>query len=256
MTAITLKAKKLEIVTKGRISTMDNTLAAHLSAEETAALQNSLMDILGEEILYYTHGESSSVPAETAQSLLESMLYCITAYLNTLPDPHAALRTRNIHEIYLDGLTLISQYVEEAKQLYAEAKATRIQTDLIAYNQTLDAIDKILQNYDPRFGAQNTTPLSTSPMLDYPLSKDDMSVTGIIYIINYLKQFIEENKFCAQYRKNYIRALLFTYGAKYNLDYREMLINIPEVILAYERKQKNRRVETPAWLTEEEIVLP
>lgn len=234
----------------------DNMLAAHLSAEEMSALQMSLMDILSDEILYYTHGESASVPAETAQSLMESMLYCITAYLNTRPDPHAELKMRDIHEIYLDGLNLISQYVEQAKELYEEAKTTRIPTDLIAYNQTLDvAIDQILKTYDPRFGAHNTTPLSTSPMLDYPLAKDDMSVTGIIYIINYLKQFIRENKFCARYRKNYIRAVLFTYGAKYDLDYREMLINIPEVILAYERKQKTKQVEEPAWLTDNEIVI-
>lgn len=232
----------------------NETLAAHLSDDETASLQARLMNILSEEILYYTHGQSNSVSVETAQSLLESMLYCITAYLNTLPDPHAALRTREIHEIYLEGLALISQYVEKAKKLYAVAKATRVQTDLIAYNDTLDfAIDKILQCYDPRFGAQNTTPLSASPMLDYPLSKDDMSVTGIIYIINYLNQLILENKFCAKYSKNHIRALLFTYGTKHGLDYREMLINIPEVILEYERKHKNRRAEKPACQTDDNI---
>ncbi|HEX3039607.1 MAG TPA: DUF6179 domain-containing protein [Caproiciproducens sp.] len=218
---------------------INESLAGFLSPEETASLQARLMGILSEEILYYTHGQSNSVSVETAQSLLESMLYCITAYLNTLPDPHAALRTQEIHEIYLEGLALISRYVEKAKKLYAVAKATRVQTDLIAYNNTMDfAIDKILQCYDPRFGAQNTTPLSTSPMLDYPLSKDDMSVTGILYIINYLNQLILENKFCAKYSKNHIRALLFAHGAKHHLDYRDMLINIPEVILEYEKKHK------------------
>lgn len=212
-------------------------LAAFLSPDETVALQGRMMQMLGEEVLYYTKGASSSVSVETAQSLLESMLYCITAYLNTLPEPATAMKTRDLGELYQNGLALIETYVEDAKKLLKEVKATRVETDLIAYNDTIDfAIGKLLECYNPRFEAQNTTPLSKTAIFDYPLTKDDTNVTGIIYIINYLTQLKKENEFCAKYGKNHIRALLFSHGAKHHLDYREMLVNIPELILEHEKQ--------------------
>jgi hypothetical protein len=223
----------------------NTSLASFLHPEEVAAVQARLMQMLSEEILYYTNGKSSSVPAEAAQSLLESMLYCITAYLDTLPEPQSALKTRDLGELYQNGLNLVKQYIEDAKKLLKEVKATRVQTDLIAYNNTVDsAIDEFLQCYNPRFEAQSTTAL-----IDYPLSKDDMSITGILYILNYLTQLKKENAFCAKYSKNHIRALLFSHGAKYHLDYREMLVNIPEIILEHEKtgEPKDSPVKTPYY---------
>jgi hypothetical protein len=214
----------------------ETSLSAFLGPEEIVEIQAHLMQLLSEDILYYTHGQSSSVSVEKAQSLFESMLYCITAYLNTLPDPQNTLKTCKLDELYLKGLALVKQYVNDAQLLLAEAKLTRIPTDLIAYNHTIDCeIGMLLEGYDPRFQAQNTTALSATANISYPLLKDDLSVTGIIYIKNYLTQLIAENKLCSNFAKNYIRSVLFTYGAKHHLDYREMLVNIPQLILEQQK---------------------
>lgn len=210
----------------------DSSLGTFLDTEQIAAIQAHLMQILSEEILKYNHDQSSSVPAETAQSLFESMLYCITAYLNTLPDSAAALKTRDLEELYLCGLNLVKQYVKDSMALLLKVKATRVQTDLIAYNSTIDdGFHEFFRSYNPRFNAQDTV-----TTIDYPLLKDDMSVTGILYIKNYLTELLKENEFCAKYSKNHIRSLLFTYGVKYHLDYRDLLINIPELILEHSKK--------------------
>ncbi len=204
-----------------------NSLATYLSAEEIGAVQLGVMQLLSEEILQYTNYQSSSVRTETAQNILESMLYSITAYLDTQSDPAAVLRTQQLKELRRKGLNLLKQYVEECRVLLKEVKATRTPTELIAYNNTIDdAFDEFFKSYDPQFDAQNT-----AAMIDYPLLKDDQSVTGIVYIKNYLTQLKSENVFCAGYSKNYIRSLLLTHGLKHHLDYREMLINIPELIL-------------------------
>lgn len=209
-----------------------NSLTAFLSAEEISAVQVGIMQLLSEEILEYTNHQSSSVRTEAAQSILESMLYGITAYLDTLPEPAAALKTQDLKELRRKGVDLLKQYAQDCKTLLAEVKATRIPTDLIAYNSTVDSeIEELLHHYDPRFAAQNTTPLSAMAIISYPLSKDDLSVTGIIYIKNYLTQLKKENAFCAGYSKNYIRSLLLTHGIKHRVDYRELMINIPELIL-------------------------
>ncbi|MBW7572813.1 DUF6179 domain-containing protein [Caproiciproducens faecalis] len=214
----------------------NNAITAYLTPEEIQDLQGRLLTMLGEEVLRYTGYESSSVQVEKAQSLYESMLYCITAYLNTLPDPYAALRALSLQQIFFGGLELVRQYAAECKVLLKRAKDTRVQTDLIAYNHTIDSeIDLLLKGYDPRFQAQNTTALSTMANISYPLFSDDLSVTGILYIRNYLLKLIEENEFCAGYSKNYIRALLLTHGVKHGIDYRDMLVNIKELILEQAR---------------------
>ncbi len=219
----------------------NNFLASYLSPEEAAEVQAKMMRLLGKEILYFTSGKSSSVPVETAQSLLESMLYSITVYLDSQSEPHTALREEDYEGIRLKGLELVKLKVDEAKQLLEEVRETRIPTELIAYNGTIDvALEGFFQLYDPRFGAQNT-----DAVIDYPLSKDDMSVTGIQYILNYLTQLKKENEFCAKYSKNHIRALLFAHGAKHHLDYREMLVNIPEIILEYENGRKKTGGKQP-----------
>lgn len=210
----------------------NNSLAAFLNAEEISALQLGIMQLLSEEIMQYNHQQSSSVRVEAAQSLLESMLYSITAYLDTLPEPATALKTQNLKELRRKGLDLLKQYVEDSKILLKEVKATRTPTELIAYNQTIDhAIPDFFQTYNPQFDAQNGDGL-----IDYPLFKDDQSITGILFIRNYLTQLKKENAFCAQFGKNYIRALLLTHGVKHHLDYRDILINIPELILEQNSK--------------------
>nr|WP_319489476.1 DUF6179 domain-containing protein [uncultured Caproiciproducens sp.] len=217
----------------------NTSIGAFLNPDEIQDIQVRLMKMLSEEVLRYTHDQSNSVPVETAQSLFESMLYCITAYLSTLPDPNAALKTRDLQEVFVNGLNLIKQYVEESRALLKKAKLTRVQTDLIAYNHTIDSeIAQLLQGYDPRFKAQYTTALSTVANISYPLSKDDLSITGILYIRNYLMELIEENEFCAKYSKNHIRALLFTHGAKHHLHYRDMMVNIKDLILEEEKAAK------------------
>lgn len=212
-------------------------LGTYLQAEEIAKLQFRMLEVLGEEILYYTGGNSSSVPVETAQSLFESMLYCTKAYLDTLPDPYAVLKTVDAQQLFVQGLNLVKQYVEECRILWAEAKKTRVNTDLIAYNHTLDDyFREFFKSYNPRFQAQETPGLG---FLDYPLYRDDTGVTGILYIRNYLNELIEENKFCAKYGKNHIRALLLTHGVRHHLDYRVMLVNLMELILEEEKQKRN-----------------
>lgn len=220
---------------------MNNNLALFLTPEETAALQLRMTEVLADEVYRYNNGQSSSVRTETAQSLLESILYAVTAYLATQPDPATALKTHDINELREKGVVLLRQYVAECRELLPKVKATRVQTDLIAYNHTIDeCFEAFFSRYDPRFQAQETP----AGLIDYPLYLDDWSVTGVLYIRNYLTQLLRENGFCARYPKNRIRALLLTHGLKHHIDYREILQNIPELLVEAAPPQ-----ERPALIT-------
>lgn len=219
------------------MSTMNMTnsnesLASFLSAEQIVEFQLQTTQLLSEEILRYNHHQSSSIRVEAAQSLMESLLYSVSAALRAYPDPAAALKAHSVKELREEGLALLKQYIEECGALLEEVRTTRVDTELIAYNNTIDtAIEGFLEAYDPEFAAQETTAL-----IDYPLYRDDFSVTGVLYIRNYLKQLKRENEFCSRYEAEEIKVLLLAHGTKHHLDYRELLINIPELILEQEQK--------------------
>lgn len=209
----------------------NESLASFLSAEQIAEFQLQTTQLLSEEILRYNHHQSSSIRVEAAQSLMESMLYSVSAVLRAYPDPAAALKAYSVKELREEGLALLERYIEECGTLLEEVRATRVDTELIAYNNTIDtAIEEFLEAYDPEFAAQDTAAL-----IDYPLYRDDFSVTGVLYIRNYLRQLKKENEFCSRYEAEEIKVLLLAHGTRYHLDYRELLINIPELILEQEQ---------------------
>ena len=229
--------------------------------------RTELLNLLAEQVLRYNGGESSSVRVETAEQIFESMLYCIRAYLEsrragpdsvaefplganhppkaeptpgTVPPPKAELTPGAVpppKELYRRGLEFVKKETLCAKTIYREVLKTRVKTDLLAYNVTLDgALPGFFKTYDPDYAAQENGALTGSP--DYPLLCSVGGGGGIVYMKRYLEELLLENRFCARYSANHIRALLFVHGRKHGLDYREVIVNIPELILAHENAPK------------------
>lgn len=207
-----------------------------LTAEEQAKFRSELLWELSNRIVKYNHGSGNSIPTEKAESILESMLYCVSAYLGEVPDPAAAVRSTSSAELFRMGLKTVENMVEKSNNLYRDVLATRIPTDLRAYNDTVDkGIPAFLQAYDPEFAAHETALNFT---FDYPLLHPQDDKQGILYIINYLEEMKRENEFCAKYSENHIRAILLLHGQKHHLDYREMIVNIPELLVEKEQTGK------------------
>ena len=213
---------------------------AFLRAAEGDRFRTGLLWVLAEQLKRYTGGKSSSVPAESAEKVLESMLYCIAAELSAAPDP-AALSGLEAGELFRRGLARVERLNREAKELYREVLATRVRTELIAYNAVIDgAIPGFFKTYDPRYAAHENGALTGFP--DYPLLRDDRSRGGILYMKGYLEQLLRENRFCARYPRNQIRAVLTAHGLRHRLDYRELIVNIPELLLEREHAPKPYRL--------------
>lgn len=214
---------------------------AGLNAEKSEQFRSGILWALADQLGRYTAGQSSSVPVEAAEKVFESMLYCVSAELSVRPDPTAALREKSPEELFRRGVERVKGMVSDAQLLYREVLETRIQTDLIAYNATLDgAIPGFFKTYDPEYAAHENGALTGFP--DYPLLNDDKSRGGVLYMKRYLEGLLRENRFCACYRKNYIRAVLLFHGRKHRLDYREMIVNIPELLLEREGAPKPYRL--------------
>lgn len=193
-------------------------------------VQEQIMEILKDLIMRYTNGESTSVKTDTAESILNSILYSLDAYLNKFPHPEeriAFLKTENIHKIYENGVKCVTTYLTETKALYEEIKKTKLDLPLEVYNASIDEdLPSFFQNYGIIFNAHDT--MCT---LDYPLIFDDMKIQGILYIKQYLEKLRIETQFCSFFRIKDVKSILMNYGRIYNIDYKTAPINIFEIVI-------------------------
>ncbi len=200
------------------------------TTREIESIQRQALSLLGEQIRRYNRDESSSVKEETAQSILQSIFYCINLYLmsrENLGERVNLLKNTGLKEIHSKGVKRTKTCLDQAKALYREVKRTRLDLSLAAYNATIDeGINDFFKNYDVEFSAHDTPAGS-----DYPLLCDDMSLTGVSYIKNYLEKLKMENELCQHFSPDDLNLLLKRYGQQYGFDFREMLINVAEVIL-------------------------
>ena len=213
----------------GKTAWLSGTLPYGTNPED---FRRELLFVLAEQIGRYTAGNSSSVPTETAENILQSILYCITAYLQVVPDAEIVLRHTPPRILFQEGQRFLSSEVEKARLIWVDVKKTRIPTDLYVYNATLDkGIKGFFSTYDLKFAAHENGALCGFP--DYPLFCDDRDLGGILYMKRYLEQMKRENVWCAQFGKNKIRSILLVHGLKHHLDYREMVANIPRLLTEY-----------------------
>lgn len=202
-----------------------------VDVEFSKSISFDLMEIFKEVMRMYTRGESTTLKAETAAGLMQSIVYSLDLYLMKYSVPEDAilhLRSSNTKMFYKEAIEHVKNYVEETKKLYRKIETKRIIIPNVVYNETFTkAIPAFFANYDVIFSAQDT-----STDIDYPLVFDDMSIKGIMYIRRYLEAFQLENEFCCKFNPSNITALLESYGTFNGLNYEQSPINIFEMIFS------------------------
>jgi hypothetical protein len=172
--------------------------------------------ILKERIRRHTMGDSTSVPLDTAQRLLESILYC--AELNKrFPlgeiSPEAPLRAR-----WQAGVQQARRIARRAKLLLLQAKRMPPPVVNTAYCDTIDALPAFFAGYDADFFAQEI-PCS----FDYPLCRPVQdSLLGAEYMREYLRCLLAESSFLRAFAPETLRALYM----RYYIDYADLLVNL------------------------------
>lgn len=201
-----------------------------ITLEEFKTIQVQLLLLLKDLINLYTKGESSSLSVDTAESLLNSIIYAIDAYTICCNSPEEALShllALKIKTIYEKGIEQVGLWFHEANNLYKEVKKNKLNPLLEAYNLTInEGIPLFLKNYGILFTSHHTM-----ANIDYPLTFDDMSLQGVLYIKNYLKNIKTENEFCNYFDSLKVERLLGEYGRMIQMDYTIELINIFELVV-------------------------
>lgn len=192
-----------------------------VSDSEFESIQMQSLQLLAGQTERFTGGKSSSVQIETAQGLMQSILYSIGLYLKSFPDADlglTALKQSSLSDLYQNGKKLIKSKLDHAGQLFSAIQNNSIATDNCAYNDTLEhGVPFFFSNYDLEFAAHETP-----AMIDYPVNNDRTELAGVEYIDSYLQILFWENQFCQNFTKHDIHCLL----RGYNDNYQDLLINI------------------------------
>ena len=79
---------------------MQYELLQSLSPEEKNIVEAKLFSLLPSLVRRYTSGESSSIPVDTAQEMLNSLYYQFNAYIKDNGYPGSVLLNENAEDIY------------------------------------------------------------------------------------------------------------------------------------------------------------
>lgn len=183
--------------------------------------QQALWAILQRQVALYTGCDSTSLPVETAHSLLQSVLFCIEQGDAALG---AEAATQTPGGRLLAGQRALTRKTAAAQRLLAKAEQTATPIENRGYHDTLGALRQFFIWYDIRFFAHDIP-----CMIDYPLCLPvPDTLYGVCYIEAYLRQLLFENRVLAFFSTGALRGRLSAHCG----DYRGLLVNLCEPVLA------------------------
>ena len=214
----------MEEINKSLMAFSDNIqIDKNISEEDKMLIEVKIWNFLGKHTERYTMGDSTSVPIEIAEELLNSICFSLGLELRGLMNVNEVLMEEDISDLLKASWSKIASLMERGKQLLEAVRKSSPNIENISYKDTLNEIGKFFNKYDYRFFAHKID-CSIDYQLSNPISE---KLQGIEYINEYLKALLIENEFCICFDKDNISYILNSYCS----DYKELLINIFEPIL-------------------------
>lgn len=127
---------------------MRTELAQGLTREQRAVVQKRLWQLLARRAERYTQGDSSSLRAETAEELFESICFSIRHLLISFALPQSALLDGDLDEMLQKSQELLKRQTDEAKRWYQAALSSAPALDNRALRDTLKGIGPFFHRYD------------------------------------------------------------------------------------------------------------
>ncbi len=195
----------------------------NISEEDKMLIEFKIWNFIGKHTERYTMGDSTSVPIEIAEELLNSICFSLGLELRELMNAKEVLMEEDISDLLKTSWSKIASLMERGKNLLEEVRKSSSNIENISYKDTINEIDRFFNKYDYRYFAHKID-CSIDYQLSNPISE---KLQGIEYINEYLKALLIENEFCICFDKDNIIYVLNSYCS----DYKELLINIFEPIL-------------------------
>lgn len=179
----------------------------------------------------YTSYESTSVTYETAQALMEAVVYCIREYESNQQIPSVAGETAQLaagekisaKEAYVRGSERVRQKAREVLACYNKMMPVFLDYGMQCLGETVKkGIPAFLKWYDPEF-----KPGHTLLTFDYPILTEHEKYSGVDAVYFYLQCIALEQEWLSNFDEAYVKAAL----RQYNRSYSTLYENIPEIIL-------------------------
>ncbi len=187
-----------------------------------------LLPLVQELTERYTSKASTSVPWETAQQLMEAVLYCIGETQETGSGPGQKRELSGgemltAREAYDLGYRLVIRRTEEARKLYNKWIVSFNGYGCSVYRKTVTRnIPGFFKWYDPRFNPQQDFTGQ-----DYPVPGDLGKRPGIDRVDRYLACIWAEQRFLGSLSPDYVGAVLTARGQ----GWRDLPVNLGEIVL-------------------------
>ena len=198
--------------------------AGYLTDIEMDIIKSKISDALSECMYTYSSGESTSFMTETANNLLNSVMFAVNAYLITIGDNDEALmeiRNESFVTLYHKGMKQLKLIMCEITGLLVKLRRTRTNTPNMLYNDVIDTkIMKFLKTYNFATSAQS------GDKFDYPIAVPCTKMIGIYYVKGYLMNLYSENLYCKEYSTYEISRLYKTLCDVNNIRYDAAKVNI------------------------------
>lgn len=171
--------------------------------------------------------EHTSVTYETAQGLMEAVLYCINECINGQNHNRGgdALRIQDISakDAYRLGQSIVKEKTRELREIYNRLIPDFEDFGCECLRRTVTReIPRFLSGYDFQYAPQET--LVT---FDYPVLEHTEGLSGIDAVLEYVKCIELEQRFLKAFARGYVIETLQTY----HHDYRLLFENISGMLL-------------------------
>lgn len=197
-----------------------------LQSDTMQRIQYECLGLLAYKCERYNAGDSSSIPVDKAQDIMESIFFTIGFWLKTYSNPDDAitmLQNTPIKELYQNGRKRIDTTTAATKNVYKRLLQQLLPLNNAYYGSTIKGeISKFFKGYYPDFAAHEQPVL-----LAYPLLMPLPALAGIEQIKAYVEAAYYENQFCSYFSVASIHHLLSNYAK----DYPVQLMNICEPVL-------------------------
>ena len=206
---------------------MNKPMQTLLSEEEQRLVQMKLLELLEQQTKKYTSVESTSIPVELRQELMNSIVFCMGVSVYGLDYKGQMDWKRILHaefaDIFQRGIAFIQEKMSYGEALWEKICMHLPEVENQSMLDTLGSLGAFWKKYDYRFFAHEI-PCDIDYQLCIPIAEEKQ---GIVYVLSYLEQLATENLFLSCFEKEAMRAVL----NRYCPDYRGLLINLYEPIV-------------------------
>lgn len=182
--------------------------------EDLQVFYLKLYALLAKQADRYMEGRSSSIPKETAEQLMKSILYVIGMEVRSENNGYMALHklmSWDVDSLFGSGLSVIEKKLKKVRHLQRSILNNLVISENSYYRSTIeDGVNAFFDLYSPQYSAH-----LIHITADYPLMAQRPSCQGVLFMEQYLTFIQIENRFLLQVDEEDLHHIMLSVSEHY-----------------------------------------